>query len=384
MSRETLDRIATWCESEDDLEIEETTLTVAGEPPLEMSLELGEEALTLLHLHAVTDPPHGFADDAVALLSRRSSIVTGEVVTGTDRTQARVRYPIYLDGLNRQSFLVAVREMVAAIEALDRLAASTAEPEAEDAATATDAAAGAPPPSEPAQPAEKAAEPARPAQPSTPWAPTHSVPATGMSAWAEPDPAQQPTATLAAGVQLRVDEQRGAWARVTGSNGWTGWVDARILQPAGASAPIAAASPSGAARTAGSNLQAQPVALLGGIAVIVSTFLAWGDWTFAKALDVSVAAVYPLSEWVSWDQPKIGILLLVAGALALLAALVPAVNPGLRIAAGLIAVVMGVGLLLSYVIVASVPIGDLFDHRLTGAFVAIAGGIVTMLPSRQN
>ena len=69
-----------------------------------------------------------------------------------------------------------------------------------------------------------------PAAPSAPiWAPTHAVPVAGMSAWAVPDPTQQPIAQLAAGVQLMLVEQQGAWARVVGSNGWSGWVDGRLV-----------------------------------------------------------------------------------------------------------------------------------------------------------
>jgi hypothetical protein len=30
-------------------------------------------------------------------------------------------------------------------------------------------------------------------------------------------------------VQLSIIEQSGAWSRVMGSNGWTGWVDGRLL-----------------------------------------------------------------------------------------------------------------------------------------------------------
>ena len=380
MSQETLDRIAAWCESEADLSIEATTLTVEGDPPLELELAMGEEALTLSHVHAVADPPPGFADEAIGLLSRRSSIVTGEVVSGTERTRAEVRYPIYLEGLNRQSFLVAVREMVAAVEALDRLAADEPADQPTEEPTAAEPARGAPPPSEP----ESA--PAQPAASAAPWAATHSVPSTGMSAWAQPDPAQQPTARLAAGVQLRVDEQRGAWAKVTGSNGWTGWVDARILQPAGAVPAGTPATPA-AAPTPARSLAAAPTALIGGIAIIASTFLAWGDWTYQKALDVPLVAVYPLSEWtewIDWSQPRIGMLLLAAGALAVVAALIPTVRSGLRILAGVVAIVMGVGVLLSYLIIAEVPFGDLFDHRLLGTFVAIAGGIVALLPVRQG
>jgi hypothetical protein len=61
------------------------------------------------------------------------------------------------------------------------------------------------------------------------WAPTHSVPPQGMRAWAAPDPAGPVVANLAPGLPIQVTEVRGAWARVVCSNGWTGWVDGRII-----------------------------------------------------------------------------------------------------------------------------------------------------------
>jgi SH3-like domain-containing protein len=36
-------------------------------------------------------------------------------------------------------------------------------------------------------------------------------------------------ATLGGGLPIQVTEVRGAWARVLCSNGWTGWVDGRII-----------------------------------------------------------------------------------------------------------------------------------------------------------
>ena len=36
-------------------------------------------------------------------------------------------------------------------------------------------------------------------------------------------------ATLAPGLPIQVSEVRGAWARVICSNGWTGWIDGRII-----------------------------------------------------------------------------------------------------------------------------------------------------------
>jgi len=62
---------------------------------------------------------------------------------------------------------------------------------------------------------------------------THVVPAGGLLAWVEPDPSLEPIATLAAGVELRVVGESGAWARVVAANGWEGWVDGRALQALG-------------------------------------------------------------------------------------------------------------------------------------------------------
>jgi hypothetical protein len=61
------------------------------------------------------------------------------------------------------------------------------------------------------------------------WTPTHYVPLTGMAAWDAPDPTRPPQVMLAGGIQLRIVEQAGAWARVLASNGWQGWVDGRLL-----------------------------------------------------------------------------------------------------------------------------------------------------------
>jgi protease PrsW len=72
---------------------------------------------------------------------------------------------------------------------------------------------------------------AAPAVPESAWKPTHVVPPNGMAAWDAPDPSRPPVAQLSPGVQLAVLEQQGAWARAVGSNGWTGWVDGRLLVP---------------------------------------------------------------------------------------------------------------------------------------------------------
>ncbi|MBU1866301.1 MAG: hypothetical protein KKE89_07785 [Actinobacteria bacterium] len=374
MSDETLSRIAGWCEAEDDLSIDGTTITVAGDPALELAVEIGGDALALNHTHTVPHAPHGFSDGAIEMLGRRGSMVTGEVATGANSTDVHIRYPIYLDGLNRQSFLVGVREITGTVDGLDRLTASAAA-SPEEHPTREIPAGPTPPPSQP--------EP-KPAAAPAPWAPTHRVPATGMAAWSSPDPSVAPVANLSPGVLLRVDEQRGAWASVTGSNGWTGWVDARILPPIGPAASPAGPSwsaPSATRPAAGSPFPiGSPVGLLGGILMVAATFLAWGHWTFVKALDLSVASVYPLSEWFTWSQPRVGMVLLAAGAAAIAASLIPAIRPGLRVLAGLLAVWMSAGLLVT-ALVNGAAVSDLLDHQLTGLYVAFVGGILAMMPS---
>lgn len=58
--------------------------------------------------------------------------------------------------------------------------------------------------------------------------PTHVVPRSGLSAWEGPDPGL-PTAPLDAFLPVRLMERTGDWGRVLCSNGWTAWVDARLL-----------------------------------------------------------------------------------------------------------------------------------------------------------
>jgi hypothetical protein len=61
------------------------------------------------------------------------------------------------------------------------------------------------------------------------WTPTHVVPAGGMPAWDSPDPSRPAVARLSERVELVVVARAGAWAQVRGVNGWTGWVDGRLI-----------------------------------------------------------------------------------------------------------------------------------------------------------
>ncbi|MEV7247144.1 hypothetical protein ACPXCO_29245 [Streptomyces cyaneofuscatus] len=66
------------------------------------------------------------------------------------------------------------------------------------------------------------------ATPAPEFRPTHVIPPDGLPAWEAPDVAR-PTDPLDALLPVQLAERRGDWAYVICSNGWTAWVDGRLL-----------------------------------------------------------------------------------------------------------------------------------------------------------
>ncbi|MEV7617946.1 hypothetical protein [Streptomyces sp. NPDC089799] len=58
--------------------------------------------------------------------------------------------------------------------------------------------------------------------------PTHVVPREGLPAWETPD-ASRPTMPLDAFLPVQLLSRRGAWGEIQCANGWTAWVDGRLL-----------------------------------------------------------------------------------------------------------------------------------------------------------
>jgi hypothetical protein len=61
------------------------------------------------------------------------------------------------------------------------------------------------------------------------WSPTHRAPEGGIGCWSAPDLSGPVVATLDPGLEVEVVERRDQWAHVLCSNGWSAWVDARLL-----------------------------------------------------------------------------------------------------------------------------------------------------------
>lgn len=73
--------------------------------------------------------------------------------------------------------------------------------------------------------------------------PTHVVPPDGMSAWEAPD-VTRPTEPLDPLLPVQLLGRRGDWGQILCANGWSAWVDGRLLVPS----PTARRSPDSRSR----------------------------------------------------------------------------------------------------------------------------------------
>ncbi|WP_342668210.1 hypothetical protein [Streptomyces violens] len=92
--------------------------------------------------------------------------------------------------------------------------------------------------------------------------PSHVVPPDGLTTWSTPD-AAWPGVRLDPLLPVQVVERRGDWALALCSNGWSAWVDGRLLLPVPHGPPAAGQA---AARTA------DPRPLLGAVAGELSRY----------------------------------------------------------------------------------------------------------------
>lgn len=215
--------------------------TASKTAPVEMQVvqDQGSDRITIKHTASLAS---GSDAQAQSILDARPGWLAGTVERGWSGTGVTVQARVYHDGLTKNSFLQAASEVARTAQLLGSVATAAAGAGAAAGAAGTPAAAqsASPQPSPTPSPQPMAApsfspqpqqQPAQPqpvpAQPS--WVPTHSVPPQGLRAWGSPDPAGPVVATLAPGLPIQVSEVRGAWARVICSNGWTGWIDGRII-----------------------------------------------------------------------------------------------------------------------------------------------------------
>lgn len=363
--RSALEKIAEWAKAEPGVGVAgDGTLTVSGDRPITVMVTVDDERVQLTHQHTEPAADPARVDAIRRNLPGRGSGVTGTVAAVGTRMDLTLTSTLYVDGLTRQGFVAALNELVAAT---DRAVGSV--PSAIVATTPVVTVTAAPVAAEPISvPADSAPTMVI----SQVWVPTHRVPEGGLRAWPKPDPAVDPVATLQARVELSIAERRADWARVVGSNGWTGWVDARRLLP------VTAAAAGTRTSTASG---AFPLGAVGAAALIAAAFLPWfdiGGFT-ANAFDVALPFLWDLA---ASGDPALGFVVAGLGAIGLLAAFLPAVPDGLRRLAG-IAGVAAAGLF-AYQVHRGVDgtVSDTIDALGYGVYVALAGAVLLLIAPR--
>jgi hypothetical protein len=175
-------------------------LTVDVEPA-------GDDAVLL---RAAWKPQEPLDADLGGLAQIATQRGRGELLCQARGNGIDIRQTLWLQNLSRQSLTVAVYEVVRAYERLERVArVAKTTSTGEVPAAGTEATAPAPTPGR--------------------WVATHVAALPGLLARHEPDLSAPVVAKLVGELELQVIERRAEWARVRASNGWTGWVDARLL-----------------------------------------------------------------------------------------------------------------------------------------------------------
>jgi hypothetical protein len=136
--------------------------------------------------------------------------------------------------------------------------------------------------------------------------------------------------------------------------------------------------------------------LIGAVVLIVATFLPWLRSTLftpsANGWDLGLPILWNITN--PGDQPRIGLILLIVGIIALAGAFVPKGGRGVAAAMGVLGVVIG-GLYLIQVIrlfgqpPISAGAGDTLGHAIGFApWIALAGGVLllvgSLIPERRS
>jgi hypothetical protein len=360
--QEALDRAAAWLNDENGTTVDDAGgVVIDGVRPLEIRLSADDARLVLTYVAQEAGAGASRADAVISAFPERGTSLHAEAAVNKAGLTITVTNHVYLDGLTRQSVVTALNELVAAVDGFSetplaetRIHEVTMAPVDISTAEATEA----------TETAEASA--------TDEWAATHRVPSTGMQAWAEPDPAQQPITRLAGGVELALAEQRGDWAHVVGSNGWMGWVDARRLGAIGSDDTAATASPA----TVG-GLAIRPLPLIGAIAVIVSAFIPWvSGLSDANSLEIALSFLWDTS---ASGQPYLGYLIIGLGVIALGLSVARKPMAPLILVIGLLAVAVTGAFLVQMVrgiTDSGGSAGDIFDWIGIAPWVALVGGVL--------
>lgn len=361
-SKQALETATAWLEEEAGLEIDEDGfVTVPGDPQLRIEMSTDDVRLLLTHVALEPDAGAGRVDAVVSAFPIRGTLLHAAAAVDNTGVTTTVTNPVYLDGLSRHTLMRALHELVAAVDELagapvadTRIHEAIESPPAEaDAAAGTDAAG------------------------EGGWSPTHRVPSNGLRSWDEPDPSLQPSTRLAARVELELAESRGDWARVVGSNGWTGWVDARRLES------IATAARTPASLKIG-EFDIRPLPLIGAAALVLAAFLPWVDVVASiNSFDVALSFLWDLN---ASGAPYLGFVVVGLGVIAVVVSGMKKPSSALLLLTGIVALGVTGGFVVQMyrgITDSGGSVGDLFDFIGFGPWVGIGAGVVLVAGARK-
>ncbi len=369
--QKALEKVTDWLKGESGLTIDESgAVVIDGDPPLELGLSADDGRVVITHVTTEEGAGAARADAVIAAFPDRGTTMHAAAAVDRAGVVITVTNHVYIDGLSRQTFMTALNELVAAVDTIGQ----TTVTETRVHEPVTTGAAENPKTDTPPETTNPAA-----AAPTTGWNPTHRVPSAGMRAWAEPDPSQQPVTRLEPGVELVVAEQRGDWARVVGSNDWTGWIDARQLQEIGATP----ATTSATVNLGG--IELRPLPLVGAAALLLAAFLPWvSGFTSVNSLDVALSFLWDLN---AAGSPYLGWLIIGIAVIALALAVMKKPNPSLLRLMGFLAVaVTGAFMVQMYrgITDSGGTFGDVFDFLGIAPWVSLGAGVVLIAGSKKS
>jgi hypothetical protein len=210
--------------------------------------------------------------------------------------------------------------------------------------------------------------------------PTHVTPASGMDSWPRPD-ARAPLGPRI-GEQLEVEllDESGDWAKIACSNGWTAWVDGRLLAPIRAKGGSSPRSAGGFDLSTLMSDRTRAFGVGGALLVALSALLPWirGGGQSVNSFDITAEALIDYKT-TSTGGIKIGMLLL-----AIAAAIVVVVARGAdrRVERGLGIAAVGVPALYLFQLQRAISDAQgvsLMDVAGIGIFGAAAGGALVLL-----
>lgn len=169
------------------------------------------------------------------------------------------------------------------------------------------------------------------------FAATHIAPEGGLRAWATPGTAEPLAVAIDPGVPLQVTDWSGAWAQIVCDNGWTAWVDGRLLLPVHGPGPAPAPASPPAPAPIAAPIPARPrhLAVDGFVGATLSLVAIFVPWIRIDGADPVNATDLPVGVLVDSLRGFDLALLVLALAVALC---VPRPAPRLAAAAGLTAV----------------------------------------------